>query len=113
MKFNYRKIVSAMVGTALGIASLAYSVAASADDLNLGVAVPGLSLYLGNAPRYYVAPPVVYVPPRPIYYAPPPPRVVVYQPAPRWRPGPPPWAGRWHHGRDRDWDDGWHRDWHH
>lgn len=114
MKFFDKKVVAALVGALLGLASLGYSVGASADDLNLGVAVPGLSLYLGDAPRYYVAPPVIYAPPpRRVYYAPPPPRVVVYQPAPRWRPGPPPWAGRWQHGRDRDGDDGWHRDWHH
>lgn len=95
-------------------------------DLSLGVAVPGLSVFLGNNPGYYAAPvyappPVYYVPPpRRVYYVPapppPPPPPLAYpapgyyvQPAPiryyRPRPwqhhGPPPWAGRWRH------DDGW------
>ncbi len=95
-------------------------------DLSLGVAVPGLSVFLGNNPGYYAAP--VYAPP-PVYYAPPP-RRVYYVPAPppppvqfqapgyyvrpapmrfyRPRPwahhGPPPWAGRGRHD-----DDGWRR----
>ena len=112
MKFFGSIVLGAVFGSALSLALLGYSMPAKADDLNLGVAVPGLSVFLGDAPRYYVAPPVVYVPRRRVYYAPPP-RVVYYQPAPRWHPGPPPWAGRWHHEREHDWDDGWHRDWHH
>ncbi|MHB1280369.1 MAG: hypothetical protein ACYCYL_03925 [Acidithiobacillus sp.] len=78
------------------------SVSAWADDgLSLGLAVPGLSMFLGNAPGYYAPPP-------PVYYAPPPPPgyyvaarpARVYGPRPWERRGPPPWAGRWRH-------DGW------
>ncbi|WP_253253747.1 hypothetical protein [Acidithiobacillus marinus] len=95
------------------------------SDLSLGVAVPGLRVFLGNNQGYYgapvyVPPSVYYVPPpRRVYYVPappPPPPVLAYpapgyyvQPAPiryyRPRPwkhhGPPPWAGRWRH--DDDW----------
>ena len=49
---------------------------ALADNLSLGLAIPGLSVSLGGAPVYYPVPPVVYVPPpQPVYYyaAPPPP----------------------------------------
>ncbi|WP_298173166.1 hypothetical protein [Acidithiobacillus sp.] len=75
------------------------SVSAWADDgLSLGLAVPGLSMFLGNAPGYYAPPP-------PVYYAPPPPPgyyvaarpARVYGPRPWERRGPPPWAGRWRH----------------
>ncbi len=82
----------------LGISSKAL-----ADDLAIGLATPGLQVYLGNTPRY--SQPMYYAPVEPIYYARPP--TVVYYPAERWRPGPPPWAHRWHHPHhkwDRDWD---------
>ena len=78
-------------------------VAAWADDgPSLGLVIPGLSVFLGNAPGYYAPPP-------PVYYAPPPPPpgyyvaarpARVYGPR-RWdRRGPPPWAGRWRHDDD-------------
>ncbi len=78
------------------------SVSACADDgLSLGLAVPGLSVFLGNPSAYYAPPP-------PVYYAPPPPPpppgyyvaampARVYGPRPWVRRGPPPWAGRWRH----------------
>lgn len=78
------------------------SVSAWADDgLSLGLAVPGLSVFLGNPPAYYAPPP-------PVYYAPPPPPpppgyyvaampARVYGPRPWVRRGPPPWARRWRH----------------
>lgn len=94
-------------------------------NLSLGVAVPGLSVFLGNSPGYYAAP--EYAPP-PVYYAAPPPRPVYYVPAPPPSPrflapgyyvqpapirfygprpwghrGPPPWAGRWRHGDHEGW----------
>ncbi|MHB1736763.1 MAG: hypothetical protein ACYCQM_09375 [Acidithiobacillus sp.] len=78
------------------------SVSAWADDgLSLGLAVPGLSMFLGNAPGYYAPPPPVYYAPPPLpgyYVAARPARV--YGPRPWERRGPPPWAGRWRH-------DGW------
>ncbi|MBU2760916.1 hypothetical protein HAP95_12285 [Acidithiobacillus sp. RW2] len=115
----------AFVGLFVGLSSPAWA----DSDLSLGVAVPGLSVFLGNNPGYYAAPvyappPVYYVPPpRRVYYvpAPPSPPPVRYQlpgyyvqPAPiryyRPRPwehhGPPPWAGRWRHD---DGHDGWRR----
>lgn len=100
MQFVAKTLRGLVIFSALGLSLWSCSMVARADDLNLGVAVPGLSLYLGDAPRYYVAPPVVYAPPRPVYY----------QPAPRWHRGPPPWARRWHHERDRDWHDDWRDD---
>lgn len=97
--FGTRQLVLAASAALLcGLAS----VSASADDgLSLGLAVPGLSMFLGNAPGYYAPPP-------PVYYAPPPPPgyyvaarpARVYGPRPWERRGPPPWAGRWRH-------DGW------
>ena len=36
------------------------------DDMSLGLAIPGLSVFLGNGLGYYAPPP-------PVYYAPPPP----------------------------------------
>ena len=115
----------AFVGLFAGLSSPAWA----DSDLSLGVAVPGLSVFLGNNPGYYAAP--VYAPP-PVYYVPPP-RRVYYVPAPpspppvrdqlpgyyvqpapiryyRPRPwehhGPPPWAGRWRHDNGHD---GWRR----
>lgn len=97
--FGTRQLVLAASAALLcGLAS----VSAWADDgLSLGLAVPGLSMFLGNAPGYYAPPP-------PVYYAPPPPPgyyvaarpARVYGPRPWERRGPPPWAGRWRH-------DGW------
>ena len=82
------------------------------DDMSLGLAIPGLSVFLGNGLGYYAPPPPVYYapPPRPVYYAPPPPgyyvapmRARIYERR-RWEHrGPPPWAGRWRHD-----DDDWH-----
>lgn len=99
---TYRGYRAAILGLMLTSAVLATtaSQSARADDFSLGVAIPGASLYLGQAPRYYYAPPVVVAPPpRPVYYvAPPAPGYYVVPEGRRWkRHGPPPWAGRWHH----------------
>ncbi|CDQ08899.1 conserved exported protein of unknown function [Acidithiobacillus ferrivorans] len=94
----------AFVGRVVFACGLACApVAAWADDgPSLGLVIPGLSVFLGNAPGYYAPPP-------PVYYAPPPPPpgyyvaarpARVYGPR-RWeRRGPPPWAGRWRRGDD-------------
>jgi len=106
-----RSFRTAALGLILGGALLAgaCSQAAHADDFSLGVAIPGASLYLGQATRYYYAPPVVVAPPpRPVYYvAPPAPAYYVVPEGRRWkRHGPPPWAGRWHHEKHWEhWDD--------
>ena len=69
------------------------SVSAWADDgLSLGLAVPGLSVFLGNPSAYYAPPP----PPPPGYYVAAMP-ARVYGPRPWVHRGPPPWAGRWRH----------------
>ncbi len=71
-------------------------------DLAMGLAVPGLSFYVGGEqPRYYAAPPVVY--------APPPPPAYVVQARPDWRRYPP----RWRREDDGRGDWRWHRGWDH
>ena len=72
------------------------------DDMSLGLAIPGLSVFLGNGLGYYAPPPPVYYAPPPAYYVAPM-RARIYERR-RWEHrGPPPWAGRWRH------DDDWHR----
>ncbi|MBN6742276.1 hypothetical protein JKG47_17485, partial [Acidithiobacillus sp. MC6.1] len=58
----------AFVGRVVFACGLACApVATWADDgPSLGLVIPGLSVFLGNAPGYYAPPP-------PVYYAPPPP----------------------------------------
>ncbi|MBU2750184.1 hypothetical protein HER14_04340 [Acidithiobacillus thiooxidans] len=73
-----RKSILWVVATTLVLSSaVGITTPALADNLSLGLAVPGLSVSVGGAPAYYpVSPPVVYVPPpQPVYYyaAPPPP----------------------------------------
>ena len=96
---GYRAVILGLMLSSAVLATVA-SQSARADDFSLGVAIPGASLYLGQAPRYYYAPPVVVAPPpRPVYYvAPPAPGYYVVPEGRHWkRHGPPPWAGRWHH----------------
>lgn len=106
----HRRYRTAAFGLMLGGALLAgaCSQTVQADDFSLGVAIPGASLYLGQAPRYYYAPPVVVAPPpQPVYYvAPPAPGYYVVPEGRRWkRHGPPPWA-RGHPDRHWEhWDD--------
>ena len=70
------------------------SVSAWADGgLSLGLAVPGLSVFLGDPLAYYAPPPP---PPPPGYYVAAMP-ARAYGPRLRVRRGPPPWAGRWRH----------------
>lgn len=82
-----RRTRAALVALAL-LMPLASSAPALADNLSLGLAIPGLTVLLGGAPTYYAPPPVVYAPPQPVYYyaAPPPPP----GPPPPPPPGPPP-----------------------
>ena len=71
-----RKPMLLAVAVILVLSPVAGITSALADNLSLGLAVPGLSVSLGGAPVYYPVPPVVYVPPpQPVYYyaAPPPP----------------------------------------
>ncbi len=102
-----------LVATLALLCGLTSTAVRADDDMSLGLAIPGLSVFLGNGLGYYAPPPPVYYapPPRPIYYAPPPPpgyyvapmRARIYERR-RWEHrGPPPWAGRWRHD-----DDDWH-----
>ncbi|MDR7926806.1 hypothetical protein RIE95_07395 [Acidithiobacillus thiooxidans] len=90
-----RKPILRVVATTLVLSSAVGITPALADNLSLGLAVPGLSVSVGGAPAYYpVSPPVVYVPPpQPVYYyaaPPPPPPPPPPGPPP---PGPGPWGG--------------------
>lgn len=86
-------------------ATLAWAGAAQANDniyWSVGIAQPGISVGVSNAPPLMMYPAPVYVPsyrvvvPRPVYYAPPAP--VYYGPPPGWGHG----HGHYKHGH------GWH-----
>ncbi|WP_200867681.1 hypothetical protein [Acidithiobacillus thiooxidans] len=95
-----RKSMLWVVATTLVLSSAVGITPALADNLSLGLAVPGLSVSVGGAPAYYpVSPPVLYVPPpQPVYYyaapppPPPPPPPGPPPPGPP-PPGPGPWGG--------------------
>ncbi|MFT7773683.1 hypothetical protein [Roseateles sp.] len=98
---------SILVTLATGAALLGATAAHAGTHWSIGINLPAAGVYVSDAPRYvvpapvyYDPPPVVYVPApryvqREVYYAPPPPRRVVYETVYRER--------RWG-DRERRWD---------
>ena len=83
------KLCRPLAIASIALAGLGFNgVAAAGGNVSwsVGIGLPVIGAVIGNAPGYYVPPPVYYPPPpvyyqpRPVIYAPPP---VYYPPAPR------------------------------